>query len=451
MARIIDAFTQFFDDNGDPLVDGWLRFTESGTNNTDKDTFKDSGETIANTNPVQLDGAGRCPSVFGTGSYNVRSFTDDSGSPGVQMQQFDPVGGDVTDGAFSDWVASTAYSDGAIVTGPDGKYYRSLISGNENNDPTISPTQWEEVQFTGVYNSSIEYAIGELVIDDDGYLYRSLVASNLNNTPADNPSDWGVAILQTDLSAVTFTHDMTSDADYTLSFAENRYGRVVVTDTGVLLTASRNIIVSGAEREFITQNDTLQTLTFKTAAGSGIAVLAGEAALLVSDGVDVVDILGNYYTKAEVDEKHAILHVQDQKTTGTSGGSSIAGVNTRDLNTEITNEITGASLGSNQITLLAGTYWIEASAPAIEANEHRAYLYNVTDAATEVLGTSAYNTGANKNSTTSIIKGRFTIGITKVFELRHYIALNQITYGLGEAVSDGQTEIYSDVLITKVP
>jgi hypothetical protein len=39
MSRIIDAFTQFFDDDGDPLIDGWLAFKKSGTNNTDKDTF----------------------------------------------------------------------------------------------------------------------------------------------------------------------------------------------------------------------------------------------------------------------------------------------------------------------------------------------------------------------------------------------------------------------------
>ncbi|GAH01982.1 unnamed protein product, partial [marine sediment metagenome] len=41
MPRVIDAFAQFFDDNGDPLVNGFLAFKESGTNNTDKDTFAD--------------------------------------------------------------------------------------------------------------------------------------------------------------------------------------------------------------------------------------------------------------------------------------------------------------------------------------------------------------------------------------------------------------------------
>ena len=97
MARIIPAFFQFFDDNGDPLVDGFLKFVESGTNNTDKDTFADINETIANANPVPLDAAGRCPNVFGSGAYNVISYT----SAMVQIQQFDPVSGDVFQGAFS--------------------------------------------------------------------------------------------------------------------------------------------------------------------------------------------------------------------------------------------------------------------------------------------------------------------------------------------------------------
>ena len=48
----------------------------------------------------------------------------------------------------------------------------------------------------------------------------------------------------------------------------------------------------------------------------------------------------------------ALIHIQDQKTAGTNGGS--AGDNatvTRDLNTVLTNEVTGASLSSNQVTL----------------------------------------------------------------------------------------------------
>lgn len=85
------------------------------------------------------------------------------------------------------------------------------------------------------------------------------------------------------------THDMASDANYTLTSAQNIYGRYIITDTGVVLTAGRNIIVDDSERDFFAQNDTAQTLTFKTSAGTGIAVLAGNTRLLLCDGTNVID------------------------------------------------------------------------------------------------------------------------------------------------------------------
>jgi hypothetical protein len=93
MARVIAAFSQFFDDAGDPLENGWLKFLVSQTNNTDKDTYYDSNLTILNTNPVQLDAAGRCPDIFGTGAYRIVSYENNpvTNQPGTQVQVFDPV------------------------------------------------------------------------------------------------------------------------------------------------------------------------------------------------------------------------------------------------------------------------------------------------------------------------------------------------------------------------
>lgn len=186
MPRIIDAFTQFFDDNGDPLVEGFLKFVESGTNNTDKDTFADINETIKNSNPVKLSGAGRCPNIFGTGSYNIISYT----SAMVQIQQFDPVSGDLFEGALSIWNAQTIYSEGALVTGSDGLYYRSLVAANQSQDPTTSPDKWEEVQFLYVWNTNVSYEINDIVILD-GIFYRSLTAGNIGNNPVGDTANWG--------------------------------------------------------------------------------------------------------------------------------------------------------------------------------------------------------------------------------------------------------------------
>ena len=74
MSRLIHAFKQFLDNEGNPLVQGTLRFFEVSTA-TDKNTYADVLETIPNSNPVLLDARGLCPNVFGTGSHKVEPET----------------------------------------------------------------------------------------------------------------------------------------------------------------------------------------------------------------------------------------------------------------------------------------------------------------------------------------------------------------------------------------
>lgn len=108
-------------------------------------------------------------------------------------------------------------------------------------------------------------------------------ATNLNRI------DSGIAALYKLTASVT--HNIASDADYTLTAAQDAYGRVVITDTGVVLTTARNIVLATAsERGIYFQNDTAQTLTLKTSAGTGIAVLAGEKKCLYCDGTNVVAV-----------------------------------------------------------------------------------------------------------------------------------------------------------------
>lgn len=196
MSRIIDAFSQFFDDAGDPLVNGWLAFKDSGTN-TDKATYSDSSLTVANTNPVQLDGAGRCPSIFGIGAYKVISYKDSvvtPGTPGEQVQQFDPVGGDEGDQAFGDWASTNIYVAGDIVTGSDGNYYRSLTSNNQANDPVSSPSDWEQVTLNRIWNVNVEYTNGDQVVGSDGLNYTCVTASSVGDDPTtDDRTNWSSA------------------------------------------------------------------------------------------------------------------------------------------------------------------------------------------------------------------------------------------------------------------
>jgi len=140
-----------------------------------------------------------------------------------------------------------------------------------------------------------------------------------------------------------------------------------------------------------------------------------------------------------------LLHVRDEKANNTDGGTFTSGAwRTRDLNTIKTNEITGASLSSNQITLPSGTYYIDAFAPVYNAARHQTALYNITDSAFQIIGTSEYIIGSvNK----SFVKGRFTISAQKTFELQHQCTTTESGDGLGVKTNFSQVCVYSEVQI----
>jgi len=149
-----------------------------------------------------------------------------------------------------------------------------------------------------------------------------------------------------------------------------------------------------------------------------------------------------------------LLHVQDQKASSTYGGSSSRGDNKRDLNMVLTNEINGASLIDNddEIRLPAGTYWIQASAPAFQSNQTRARLKNETDGVNIIYGTSEFLKESGDGYTTmrSFICGRFTLSAEKDVSIIHYFDTDNYDNGLGIDSDDGNVEVYTDVQIWKV-
>lgn len=145
-----------------------------------------------------------------------------------------------------------------------------------------------------------------------------------------------------------------------------------------------------------------------------------------------------------------LLHVQDQKSSGTNGGTFTSGDwRTRTLNTVVTNEITSASLSSNRISLPAGTYFLKAFAPAFKVEGHQTRIYNITDTSLILTGTAAYAADAFDVLNHSFVQGRFTLGGTKNIELQHRSENSQSNTGLGRAGSFG-TEVYSDIMIWKI-
>lgn len=144
------------------------------------------------------------------------------------------------------------------------------------------------------------------------------------------------------------------------------------------------------------------------------------------------------------------LHVRDQKAAGSQGGTSVTGLQTRTLNTVVTNTIPGASLASNLITLPAGTYRISAVVPGVFF-AHRASFYNVTASATAVQGVIGGSSSSQSPGTAanSLIQGRFTLLAVSQLRVDHYFYTGIASYGLGDQIADGNPAVFTDVQIWK--
>jgi len=86
--------------------------------------------------------------------------------------------------------------------------------------------------------------------------------------------------------------DFSSDADYTFATGagvqEWHHAQIRFTDTGVVLTTGRNVIVPDEPKKYVFWNATAQDLTFKTSAGSlTVVVSAGDSTFFRCDGSEV--------------------------------------------------------------------------------------------------------------------------------------------------------------------
>ena len=87
-----------------------------------------------------------------------------------------------------------------------------------------------------------------------------------------------------------FLFNIVTDADYTVPEADKVNMAIEISDTGVVLTAARNIILPDNKQLHVAINNTAQTLTFKTALGTGVDVGTTAIELIYCDGTNVIAI-----------------------------------------------------------------------------------------------------------------------------------------------------------------
>lgn len=144
------------------------------------------------------------------------------------------------------------------------------------------------------------------------------------------------------------------------------------------------------------------------------------------------------------------LWVRDEKATGTAGGASVVGWQTRTLNTIKYNTISGASLANNQITLPTGIYYIRATAPSYQTVRSALAVYNATNTSYIFRGQCSYSYTTSTAVAVSLCNGTFSISTQSVIEIRHYIQTAVASNGLGVQTSDGLEEVYTEVEIWKI-
>ena len=143
--------------------------------------------------------------------------------------------------------------------------------------------------------------------------------------------------------------------------------------------------------------------------------------------------------------------IGDVKPDDTDGGTFTSGDwRTRDLNTEIVDADSIVSISSNQFTLQAGSYLIEAYAPAYRVNRHMVKLYQTSGTPADIaFGTSGYSQSSYNNFSVSIVRARVTISTATTYEIRHRGESTHSTFGYGVGSDFGNTELYTVVQIFK--
>lgn len=184
--------------------------------------------------------------------------------------------------------------------------------------------------------------------------------------------------------------------------------------TGTTGGSTRNLVVPSIEKPYIVQNDCADSIVVKTAAGTGVTVIAGTTAWVYSDGVNVVSAL-SYTPDLSIVNVAAVTGIIGDLTSVNLTTSDLTSTNLATTNLAVTNLLAGNATATNlNATTAILTNLTSTNATSTNLNATTAVLTNLTstnatstnlNATTAVLTnlTSTNATSTNLNATTAVL------------------------------------------------
>lgn len=199
-----------------------------------------------------------------------------------------------------------------------------------------------------------------------------------------------------------------------------------------------------------TQLATTAFVTGAIASNNNNTALTGAPTLATDPALDdaTSKVVDASWTKGVI-QRYSRL--SDTKASGTAGGTSATGINTRTLQTIDVNSGDVLSLSADTFTLRPGRYRISAIAQCGAGLAHRLFLWNNTSGArvSTVRSSNAY--AASGQISPAQLVGEFTIAANTAFQLRHSIGAGFATTGFGLAQSEASvSEVYAIVELLRV-
>ena len=237
-------------------------------------------------------------------------------------------------------------------------------------------------------------------------------------------------------------------ATYTNDWDVPRYVEIGITGLGDTDYAYTNFLIDGKYHASLGK----QGLNTRDMSQGMFIVPAGSTYTLEKDGNAVI---GNWWEArmpvalgaGGSGTPSSFARIVDKKAKTVAGGSSVAGIQVRDLNTIQYDDDNIVSLSGNDFTLQAGTYVINYSAPANRVEAHNVNLFDVTDNATVNVGTINYSLDNASNTS----YGNYSVTLTEphTYRVTHQTEVAKASNGLGSLnpVTDG---IFTTVDIQKV-